>query len=356
MDAAEGFGDGQRRPSRVSLGLHMRLAHFSDLHLLSLDGVGWLDFANKRWIGAMNLLSNRSRHYVTDAFDDMIVDLNLGGAASQAELAAGLVDGDDRVDHIVCTGDVTNLAFEQEFRFARARFDQLALGTRGVTVLPGNHDAYVSEGAEHFSSIFGPYFESDAEWQWPGADSDPSRDAAWPIVRVRGDLALIGISTSLATPWFTAYGRVGARQLERLRSVLTDPRLRGKTRVVAIHHPPAGRRAYSTLRGLRDHADFASVIATAGAEMVLHGHEHRNMYEVLRGPSGEQIPVLGVPSGTYAASDATRTARYRVIEIEVGRVISHHLRVWHRETKRFVRDESPPLAPPANAPLQLAHA
>ncbi|TMQ14040.1 MAG: metallophosphoesterase, partial [Deltaproteobacteria bacterium] len=41
----------------------MRLAHFSDLHLLSHDGARWLDLANKRWIGAMNLLSNRGRHY-----------------------------------------------------------------------------------------------------------------------------------------------------------------------------------------------------------------------------------------------------------------------------------------------------
>ena len=50
----------------------MRLAHCSDLHLLSHDGARWLDLANKRWIGAMNLLSNRSRHYHVDAFDHMV--------------------------------------------------------------------------------------------------------------------------------------------------------------------------------------------------------------------------------------------------------------------------------------------
>ncbi|HEV7555716.1 MAG TPA: metallophosphoesterase, partial [Kofleriaceae bacterium] len=104
----------------------MRLAHFSDLHLLSGAGVRWLELANKRWIGAMNLLTNRARHYHTAAFEDMVADLNA-----------------QRIDHILCTGDVTNLALQQEFEFARTLFDRLALGPNEVTVIPGNHDAYV---------------------------------------------------------------------------------------------------------------------------------------------------------------------------------------------------------------------
>jgi 3',5'-cyclic AMP phosphodiesterase CpdA len=95
----------------------MRLAHCSDLHLLSLDGVRALDYLNKRWIGRMNLITSRSRHYHTAAFDDMVEDLNA-----------------QQIDHLICTGDVTNLALPGEFRYARERFDRLRLGTRGVTV------------------------------------------------------------------------------------------------------------------------------------------------------------------------------------------------------------------------------
>ena len=76
----------------------LRVAHCSDLHLLSHDGARWLDLANKRWIGAMNLLSNRSRHYHVDAFDHMVDDMNAQG-----------------IEHVLCTGDVTNLALKQEF-------------------------------------------------------------------------------------------------------------------------------------------------------------------------------------------------------------------------------------------------
>ena len=292
----------------------MRLAHCSDLHLLSHDGVRWIELANKRWIGAMNLISNRSRHYHVTAFEQMVADLNEQG-----------------VEHVLCTGDVTNLALEQEFHFARERFDMLAGGPEHVTVIPGNHDAYVAEGIAHFAAIFEPYHRSDAGWEWRDVERDRSDDdLRWPIVRVRGDLALIGVSTSRATPWFTAYGRVGGGQLARLRKALTDDRLRGKARVVAIHHPPAGKRAQSRIRGLRDHDDFAAVIAEAGADLIVHGHEHRMMDEKLAGPAGD-VRVHGIASGTYEHGDPERTARYRVYEIAAGEIRTDYLRVWDRE-------------------------
>src|SRR5688500_13460207 len=123
----------------------MRLAHCSDLHLLSLEGSRFLDFANKRWIGGLNLLTNRGRHYHTEAFEDMVPDFATSG-----------------IDHVVCTGDVTNLALEQEFRYARVRFDKIALGATGVTILPGNHDSYIAQGQVHFAAVFPDYFASDA--------------------------------------------------------------------------------------------------------------------------------------------------------------------------------------------------
>ena len=128
----------------------LRLAHCSDLHLLSLDGARILDFANKRWIGGLNLLTSRGRHYHTEAFEDMVADFPGAG-----------------IDHVLCTGDVTNLALEQEFRYARERFDKIALGADHVTVLPGNHDCYVAHGARHFAEVFPDYFTADAAWEWP---------------------------------------------------------------------------------------------------------------------------------------------------------------------------------------------
>ena len=283
----------------------MRLAHCSDLHLLSHEGARWIELANKRWIGAMNLISHRARQYHVAAFDDMIEDLNAQG-----------------IDHVLCTGDVTNLAMEREFLFARERFDKLARGPHDVTVIPGNHDAYVAEGIAHFATTFAPYHTSD--WAWDDGDDSP-----WPILRLRGELALIGVTTSRATPWFTAYGYVGDAQLARLRRLLLDDRLRGKARLVAIHHPPAGKRARSKIRGLHDHEAFAKVIAETGADLIVHGHEHRCMSESLPGPAGD-VAVHGVASGTYE-----HTARYRIYEIDRGKIRTDQVRVWKREDHRY---------------------
>ncbi len=316
----------------------MRIAHCSDLHLLSHEGARWLELANKRWIGAMNLLSNRSRHYHVDAFEDMVADLN-----------------EQAIDHVLCTGDVTNLALRREFEFARERFDGLVGGGERVTVIPGNHDAYVAEGVGLFAELFAPFSTTDPGWEWSADDRDPSDHPAdliddddgarprWPIVRLRGELALIGTSTSRQTPWFTAYGRVGAGQLDRVARVLRDPRVAGKVRLIAIHHPPAGKRARSKIRGLRDHAAFADVIAEHGADLIVHGHEHRDMTEQLEGPNGVAVPVRGVVSGTYftGPDHHDRTARYRVFEIEQGQVIADHYRIWDRDNRRFVAEVEP---------------
>jgi 3',5'-cyclic AMP phosphodiesterase CpdA len=303
----------------------MRIAHCSDLHLLSLAGARALDFANKRWIGAMNLLANRGRHYHSQVFEAMVADFN------RSEL-----------DHVLVTGDITNLAFEEEFRFARRLFDAIRLGPERVTVLPGNHDSYIARGAEYFAAHFDVYNRPDPGW------ARPEPDDRWPVVRVRGPLALVALSTSLATPWFTAWGRVGEEQLARVAEALADPRLGDRFRLVAIHHPPAGERSRSVVRGLRDRAGFAAVIAQAGAELILHGHEHLDLRASLAGPDGGEVAVRGIQAGTYEAGNPARRARYRVYEIEDRpargarpALVGESMRVWDPERGEFVTESAP---------------
>src|SRR4029077_6829340 len=89
---------------RLSLrrGHSMRIAHFSDLHLYSADGVPLRRFLNKRLTGWANLrLRRRGIHrpgYVS--------------AIAREVTRLG-------VDHVVITGDLTNLALEPEYELAR---------------------------------------------------------------------------------------------------------------------------------------------------------------------------------------------------------------------------------------------
>jgi len=267
------------------------LAHFSDAHALGLAGTSPLAFLNKRLAGGANLLLHRRNRYPVRIFEALVDDLNRV-----------------RPDHVAVTGDLTNLSLPSEFAIARGLLDRIALGPERVTVIPGNHDVYVraARRARAFERAMAPYASSD------GRAGEPT----YPIVRERGELALVGISTAVPTPVPFASGRVGRRQLEAVEEALA--RLEGRRfRVVLIHHPPVENR-HAALRGLRDRGRLQAVLARAGCELVLHGHEHRDLAAAVAGPRGP-IPVLGVGSATYDDPRPERRARYRLLRIDGGR-------------------------------------
>jgi hypothetical protein len=77
------------------------------------------------------------------------------------------------------------------------------------------------------------------------------------------------------------------------------------------------------------------VIARVGCELVLHGHEHRDLRTELPGPGGP-VPVVGVGSGTYEDERRDRRARYNVYHVDGGRLLGIETRVHDRKTGRFV--------------------
>jgi len=77
----------------------VRIAHFSDLHVLSLAGVPPTRFLNKRFTGYLNL--RLKRHHVHKT-------AYVRAIAREVKQA--------KIDHVVVTGDLTNLALEPEFR------------------------------------------------------------------------------------------------------------------------------------------------------------------------------------------------------------------------------------------------
>ena len=76
----------------------MRIAHFSDLHVLSLAGVGWHRFLGKRFTGWANLKLKRSHAHRSSYVRSVAAEIRRV-----------------KVDHVVITGDLTNLSLEPEF-------------------------------------------------------------------------------------------------------------------------------------------------------------------------------------------------------------------------------------------------
>ena len=110
------------------------LAHLSDPHLAPLPMPNPLRLLSKRGLGYINWLRKRRSIHRADMLAALVADLK--GHAP---------------DHIAVGGDLVNLSLV--FEFARARDWLTGLGNpHDVTVVPGNHDAYVRP-AEKLSLI-----------------------------------------------------------------------------------------------------------------------------------------------------------------------------------------------------------
>jgi 3',5'-cyclic AMP phosphodiesterase CpdA len=244
------------------------LAHLSDPHLAPFPRPRLMELASKRLLGFINWQLRRHRYHRREVLDALIDDLTAAAP-----------------DHIAVTGDLINIALEREFGPGRTWLDRLGPPDR-VTFVPGNHDIYVRATALQAQRAWGACMRGDGV-----------ADAAepFPFVRRRGPIALIGLSSALPTAPFLASGRLGPAQTERLAAIL--PQLDGAFRVVLVHHPPLGRRAWH--KRLVDAVPLLRVLAEHGAELVLHGHDHRHSLNWLDGANG-RIPVVGVPSSSAA--------------------------------------------------------
>ncbi len=271
----------------------LRFVHCSDIHLLDLVGAHPGQFLNKRLTGGVNLLLGRGRKHDANLFDQIVLHAR--------EYAA---------DRLVITGDLTNLALLPEFVLVRRKLREAGLP---VTVIPGNHDTYTRGSARErrFETILAEFMDGERD----GGD--------YPFVQRFGDVALIGVSTAIPSLPMIAVGRVGADQLARLAALLERVGAEGLARVVLIHHPVLPGVA-KPRHDLLDLAAFGRVIAAHGAELILHGHEHRRIDGALAGPRGP-VPVHGVGSGTYLSQKPDRHGAFSLYTVAPGAIT----RVYH---------------------------
>jgi 3',5'-cyclic AMP phosphodiesterase CpdA len=256
------------------------LGHVSDLHLAAPPPLA--ELAGKRGLGFINWQRKRKYIHRPEVLDAITRDLKTSSP-----------------QHVAVTGDLVNLSLAAEYQSARAWLETLGRPS-DVTVVPGNHDVYVRGVEQSPAEFWGDYMRGD---------DGLSR---FPFLRRRGNVVLIALSTGLPTAPLLATGRLGASQLTQFAEALDQTR--GLFRIVLIHHPPVSplRRH---LRRLVDAADLRRVLAAKGAELLIHGHDHRRSLVWLEGPQA-RIPAVGVPSASAQAprgdEDAAGYNLYRI--------------------------------------------
>jgi 3',5'-cyclic AMP phosphodiesterase CpdA len=265
------------------------IAHITDPHLSPAPMPGLADFRLKRFMGYINWKRGRERRNDMAMLERLVEDLRA-----------------QRPDHIAVTGDLVNIGMPAEFR--RAAIWMKALGEpRDVSFVPGNHDAYVRPAMPLLHETFAPWTTGD------------SGSAAFPYLRVRGEIAIIGLSSAVPTGPLMATGRLGREQLTAFAGLLAETGARGLARVVLIHHPPFARGA-PPLRGLTDAGAFERVVSERGAEAVLHGHTHKQFVRLLPTPAarthGGAVPIIGAPSAAATTQDPRYRAAYHLVRLE----------------------------------------
>ena len=263
------------------------LAHLSDPHLpMPTARAGQL--LNKRATGYVNWWRNRVHLHVPQALAGIVADIKA-----------------QRPDHIALTGDLVNVALPEEFRRAAAWLAAFDRPDR-LTVIPGNHDAYVPIPWHEGLGLWGAYMAGDGEPPARGFD-------VFPTLRRRDGVALIGLSTGVPKPPLFATGDLGPAQIARAEQLLAMTAREGLCRIVLIHHPPLTDQ--SRFKLLTDAPSFQAMIRRVGCEAILHGHNHRSEIARIAGPHGP-VPVLGVTSASAAPGSKYGRARYHLLHIE----------------------------------------
>lgn len=258
------------------------IAHASDSHLASQSTARRALSLNKQSLEDISWALSRGRRH------DM-----RPVAVLSADLRA------QKPDHVVVTGDAVNVGRRYEYDCAAAWLASLGERDR-ISYAPGNHDMILRSCAPLMTAAFDPWIRAD------------DGSIGFPYLRRRGEVAIIGMSSAVATAPFMATGTLGEPQLERLAELLGETGRDGMFRIILVHHPPYRTRGQRQ-RGLVDWPRLQHTIAEHGAELVLHGHDHWSSTASI---VGEKTQAYGAPSLSAARNSGWSPAGYHLYRIE----------------------------------------
>lgn len=222
------------------------------------------------------------------------------------------------VDHVAVTGDLTNLGMPAEFEQSHKWLQQID-GGHGVTVIPGNHDVYTrllrDPGIERWRPYMAAREGDDTKAKVPPPIADDTMASGFPFVRTFGRFALICLNSGVYMPPAIPAGRLGDAQIARFVEISRALQSQGYVRIVLIHHPPLPE--HGTHRGLRDAAAFEAALMEIGADLLIHGHNHRDMIS-WRDTATGPLPIVGAAAAGEGGYNIYRVRRSKDGACQIG--------------------------------------
>jgi hypothetical protein len=147
-------------------------------------------------------------------------------------------------------------------------------------------------------------------------------DVCTPLrVRLVGDAALVIVDSAGPLCWpVVSRGRIDRAQLEALEAALRAPELRGRCKLVAVHHAPLlrGGKRDRPWRALRGAGALLDIARRGGAQAILCGHIHDRF-------------VFGNDPAVICAGSSTQLDHEGYFELEIrgAEIVSVRERALH---------------------------
>ncbi len=241
----------------------LRLAHISDLHFVKRD-LTLLHLFSKRLLGNINFFFGRERAFAHERLD-LLPDI----LKSQ------------KITHLLITGDFTVTSSPAELKKAQAFVQQFR--DRGIEVfcIPGNHDQYTRKA--YRLQLFYEYFPS----QWdPSLPYDLKKNGI-TVKKISHEWWVVGLDTTLATPWFFSSGQFFQRVEKSLVTFLSE--LSQNQKVILINHFPFFKHDGFRTQLERGERLKEILLNTSSVKIFCHGHTHRHCVADLQ---ASNLPIL----------------------------------------------------------------
>ena len=258
------------------------IIHISDLHFHTYPQ-NFQDWKSKRILGAANLFLRRKRYFPFNRAKrlvDLIQKMNW--------------------DHLVISGDLTQLALEKEFTSARKTLDPLLSDPKRVTVIPGNHDRYVRQvaGPDLFKKYFGEFFGQKEIH----------------IHRLNSDWVIIGWDSAHPNGWSSAAGTVRRSTLKATDDLLK--KYPEKTQFIIVNHYPLtfpeGWK-YDRLHELYNLVPVKNwILSHYQIRLYLHGHIHKNWLHRIPRDSGPELLLLNSAASTSTLHSGQKSSFHQI--------------------------------------------
>ena len=225
----------------------VRIAHITDTHLLESDH----DQRSGMHRFRMNFLSfGRAK----DAEERKHRLLRAMCQATQAGAS-----------HLLMTGDMTEDGLPSQYEALAEVLHHSGIAPDRITLVPGNHDLYTDIHAWDVA-LSGPL----APW------APTSRLGA---LIVRGNIAVLPVSTSFKQHYLFSGGRLGTPNAHRIGWAANEARALGCALLVGLHHPvfPYPVSVGTWWDGLRDHHLMTALLRENPEVFAFHGHIHRKV-------------------------------------------------------------------------------